>query len=130
MSLRKARSKLEVARNQLERVHDAVEMEDPEETVTWAFYAYENAVVAAAEKERLPWKKTHISKQDVAEKLHRRGLLSKDVTDTLRDLNELRKDVAYGEVGEDLQAVSLEDLELELEQFIEEVADLVERPGR
>jgi len=126
VSLKEAHSKLELARSQLERVHDAVIIEDPEEAVTWAFYAYENAVVAAAERERLPWKKTHISKQDVAERLHRRKVLSRDVSDTLRDLNELRKDVAYGEVGEDLEAVSLEDLELELEQLLDEVADLIE----
>jgi uncharacterized protein YutE (UPF0331/DUF86 family) len=130
VSLKEARSKLELARSQLKRVHDAVTIEDPEEAVTWAFYAYENAVVAAAEKERMPWKKTHISKQDVAEKLHRRRVLSRDVSDTLRDLNELRKDVVYGEVGEDLEAVDLEDLEIELEQFIDEVAELIEGRGK
>jgi len=130
MSLKGARSKLELARNQLQRVHDAVEMEDPEEAVTWAFYAYENAVVAAAEREQLPWKKTHISKQDVAEKLHRRSVLSRDISDTLHDLNELRKDVAYGETGADLEALDLEDLEAELEHFIDEVAAFVEGRGR
>jgi uncharacterized protein YutE (UPF0331/DUF86 family) len=126
MTIKEARSKLKLAKSQLERVCAAASAEDPEEAVTWAFYAYENAVVAVAEKEQMPWKKTHISKQDVAATLHRRHVLSRDVSDTLSDLNELRKDVAYGEVGQDLEAVDLEDLCVELEEFVNEVADLVE----
>lgn len=49
-------------------------------------------------------------------------MLSVDVGDRLKELNELRKDVAYGEPGPDLEEVDVEDLAAELETFIEEVA--------
>ena len=99
MSLRQARAKAKLAREQLVRVQGAVSAEDPEDAVTWAFYACENAVVAAAEREGLSWKPTHVSKQQVASALHKSNVLSRDVSATLQELNELRKDVAYGDVG-------------------------------
>lgn len=47
VGLGEARKKLELARSQLERVQVASwSPPDPVEAVTWAFYAYENAVVA------------------------------------------------------------------------------------
>jgi hypothetical protein len=40
-------------------------------------------------------------------------------------LNELRKDVSYGDPGEDLSEVDLEDLVSHLELFLDEVGELV-----
>ena len=94
--------------------------------MTWAFYAYESAVVAAAEKEGMPWEKNHPSKAKAAETLHQNGILSIDVKSTLEELNELRKDVAYGEAGSELEEVDLQDLAVHLEEFVEEVAQLIE----
>lgn len=126
MSLEEARSKLDLAKSHLERVRDGVMAEDRVEAVTWAFYAYESAVVAAAEREGVSWQKNHPSKAKAAAELHQSGALSRDVSETLRELNELRKDVAYGEAGPDLETIDLEDLEAELEEFVEEITTLIE----
>ena len=91
------------------------------EVVTWAFYAIENAAIAAAIKLKIPWEKTHASKVHVAEQLHSKGLVSKDVSDLLKELNSARKDVAYGEPGSSLTSIDLEDLLTEAETFIEQV---------
>jgi len=131
MGLNEARAKLRLAKKHLGRVQTAYwDPKDPEGAVTWAFYAYENAVVAAAEAIGLPWKKTHPSKVEVAGLLHQRGMLSLDVGEKIALLNELRKDVEYGEPGPSLEEVDLEDLSTELEEFIEEVERLVESGTR
>jgi hypothetical protein len=44
-------------------------------------------------------------------------------------LNELRKDVSYGEPGGELSDVDLEDLVSELETFLDEVEELVTTIG-
>ncbi len=131
MGIEKARRQLELARKQLERVQIASwDPQDAEEAVTWAFYAYENAVVAAAEIIGLPWKKRHDAKRDVAEELYRREVVSKDLSSELRDLNDLRKDVAYGEPGAELAEVDLEALAVELEEFVNEVDALLEKAAQ
>ena len=48
-------------------------------------------------------------------------LISRDIGDELEELNGLRKDVAYGEPGPELRERDLEDLAIELEEFIDEV---------
>lgn len=127
MGLAEARVKLSLAKKQLGRVRAAIsDLKDPEEAVTWAFYAYENAVVAAAEAAGLPWKKTHPSKAEVAGSLHKRGMVSLDVGGRIARLNELRKDVQYGESGPSIEEIDLEALTTELERFIQEVERLVE----
>ncbi len=126
MGEKEARYHLERAKKQLERVQTAIcEPEDREEAVTWAFYAYENAVVAAAEKKGIKWVKTHPSKVEVAGKLNSLGILSVDVGTHIQHLNELRKDVQYGEPGEELEEMDLEDLASELENFINEVDSVI-----
>ncbi len=127
MSEKEAQAKIALARNQLDRVQTAAYAEDRVEAVTWAFYSYENAVVAAAEKAGIAWQKTHPSKIQAAGELRLQGILSIDVGDKLQELNELRKDVAYGEPGPDLEEVDVEDLASELEAFVEEVAAYVDR---
>jgi hypothetical protein len=122
VGVEEAKEALRRARDQLARVQNAAwEPPDPAEAVMWAFYAYENAVVAAAEASGTAWTKNHYEKADLAEQMHSRGILDTNVKDTLLTLNGLRKDVAYGQSGPDLEQTDLEDLATELERFIEEV---------
>lgn len=92
------RDKLDLAREQLVRVQSAcVEPVDWLELTIFAFYALENAVVAAADHFQVPWKPTHPSKVTVAQLLAEEHGLP-DIADLLTELNELRKSEAYGEV--------------------------------
>ena len=127
MSLRGARKALNIARRHLERVQTAWwEPADAVEAVTFAFYAYENAVVSVAELNGRQWTKNHREKADLAHELFEQGLVATDVSDRLREFNDLRKDVAYDEPGPELAQLELEDVATELEQFVDEVTTLVE----
>lgn len=126
MGLREARAALRRAQSQLERVQVAwLDPPDHVEAVTFAFYAYENAIVAVAEAKGIKWTKNHAEKARLAGRLFSDGILSTDVEDRLIALNTLRKDVAYGEPGPELQEMDLEELAVELEQFLEEVEEIV-----
>ncbi len=127
MSENEARKKLRRAQSQLSRVQLAVlAPEDREEPVTWAFYAYENGVVAVAEKASINWRKTHWDKLDLADEIHAKGYVSTNVRSTLDQLNELRKDVHYEEPGPELAEVDLEGLAGELESFLDEVQSFLQ----
>ncbi len=127
MGQKEAETHLNLARKHLERVEAATwDPKEPEVAVTWAFYAYENAVVAVAEKLGVNWQKTHLSKVKIANELRSSGKLSVDVGPIIANLNELRKDVQYGEPGPELEEIDLEDMAIQLEKFIDEVADVVE----
>ena len=122
MGIEEARQHLDRARRHLERVQVfSWDPEDAEQAVTWAFYAYENCIAALAERHSQKWTKHHREKAELARKLHEEGLISRDIGDELEELNALRKDVAYGEPGPDIQERDLEDLAIELEQFIDEI---------
>ena len=115
------------AQRQLERVQVAAwDPPDAEQAVTWAFYAYENCVVALAELHDRKWKKNHREKAELARHLYADGLVSRDVGDTLEELNRLRMDVAYDEPGPELQETDLEALADGLETFLNEIASLVD----
>jgi hypothetical protein len=130
MGVSEARRKLGRAKKQLERVAVASwDPVDPEEAVTWAFYAYENAVVAVAEKANMQWKKAHWDKTDLAGKIADSNFVSVDVSERLGELNELRKDVQYDEPGPELEAIDLEDLARDLAAFLDEVEKFIESPG-
>lgn len=126
MGLKQARDALKRAKSQLERVQTASwSPEDPIEAVTFAFYAYENAVVAVAEAKGAKWTKNHYEKARLAGRFVKQGILSTNVEERLLELNRLRKDVAYGEPGQELEQLDLEDLATELEEFIDEVEKVV-----
>src|SRR2546430_562756 len=100
-----ANKHLNRARKQLERVQTASwdpEDQDREDAVTWAFYAYENGLVAVLEKKGLPWKPTHWDKLRAADAIHQKGLVLTNISARLVELNELRKDVQYEEAGPEL----------------------------
>ena len=122
MAIDEARQHIARARRQLEIVQVAAyDPDDPEEAVTWAFYAYENCVAALAERFGRKWTRNHREKADLARWLHTEGLISRDIGDELEELNSLRKDVAYDEPGPELGERDLEDLANELEEFIDEI---------
>ena len=128
MGIAEAEPHIARARRQLERVQVAAwDPADGEEAVTWAFYAYENCVVALAEMHDRKWKKNHREKAELARRLYADGLVSRDVGDTLVELNRLRMDVAYDEPGPELQETDLEALAGDLEGFLNEIASLVDR---
>jgi len=127
MGVREARAALKRAKSQLERVQVAWwDPPDPVEAVTWAFYAYENAIVAVAEAKSIRWEKSHAAKARLAGQFVQQGILSTDVEDRLIELNDLRKDVAYGESGPELEELDLEDLAIKLEEFLEEVEQVID----
>ena len=122
MSIDQATKHLARARRQWDRAANSIQApQDPEAAVTWAFYAYENCVTALAELYGRTWTKSHWDKARLARGLHEEELISRDVGGTLDALNALRKDVAYGEPGPSLQAISLADLASGLESLVEEV---------
>jgi hypothetical protein len=101
--LKEANAHLARARDQGDRAAvDSWEPADAAECVTKCFYAYENALVAAATALGTAWTKKHYEKAALAKKLFEQNRLKTDVSDRLVKLNELRKDVSYGDPGEEL----------------------------
>lgn len=128
MSLEAAREHLDLASKQWDRAAtDAWEPSDSASCVTNAFYAYENLIVAVAEAKDVAWSKNHYKKAALAKDLASNGVLSKDLSDEVLRLNDLRKDVSYGEPGAELRDEDLENLVTELESVIKEVEDFVTR---
>ena len=124
--LKEAHAHLARARDQFDRASvDSWEPADPAECVTKCFYAYENALVAAATALGATWTKKHYEKAALAERLFEENRLKTDVSDQLVKLNELRKDVSYGDPGEELSEVNLEDLVSDLDLFLGEVDELM-----
>lgn len=67
-----AKDSLQRAQKQLEKVQVAqIDPVDWSDLSIYGFLALENAVVAAAEHFRIPWQKTHPSKNEAAQALHR-----------------------------------------------------------
>ena len=124
--LKKARKHFKLASKQADgaAVH-AWEPSEPAQCVGLTFYAYENGVVAAAEAACLTWKRTHPSKVEVARELFSQKKLKTNIADRLEYFNRLRKDVSYGEPGEDLTEVDLEDVVSDLYEFLAEVEEFV-----
>jgi hypothetical protein len=128
MSLEAAREHLDLASKQWERATtDAWEPSDSASCVTNAFYAYENLIVAVAEAKDVAWSKNHYKQAALAKELATNGVLSKDLSDEVLRLNDLRKDVSYGEPGAELRDEDLENLVTELESLINEVEEFVTR---
>lgn len=124
--LSEARAHLARARDQWHRAAvDSWSPAEPAECVTKCFYSYENALVAAATALGTPWTKKHYEKAALAKRLFEQNKLKTDISDLLVRLNELRKDVSYGDPGEELSEVELEGLVSGLELFLDEVGELV-----
>ena len=104
----------------------AWEPAEPADCVTKCFYAFENAVVAAAIVLGIPWEKNHWHKADLAAELYRRGDVKRDVHDLLHHLNDARKDISYGDPGPALADIDLEDLVSDLEAYLSQIAAVVD----
>ena len=128
--IQEARRMLAVARKQLdEAAADSWEPAEPADCVTKAFYAFENSLMAAVLATGGSHTTKHYVKAQLALKIHQdHGV--RNISERLTTLNELRKDVSYGEPGPDLLEVDLEDLVSDLESFIEEVEGLIEGQAR
>lgn len=130
MSIQEARRQIGVANKQLGRVQAASrepDDDDREVAATWAFYAYENCVVAVAEALERPWQRVHQRKADLARALYREGIVSRDLRETLEELNEIRKNVQYGEPGLELLDLDLEELASQLKAFYDEALQIIEK---
>jgi hypothetical protein len=126
VGIKEAKKKLTLARSQLERVQSACwDPSDAIEAVTFAFYAYENALEAVTEARGEKFTRKHWEKSKIAGNLKKKGILSLDIEKRLCDLNDLRKSVSYGEPGPALQELDLEELATQLENFIDEVENIV-----
>ena len=122
----KARKQLTIATKQCDAAHiTSWEPADPAECVSKCFYAFENAVVAAAMALDITWKRDHKQKADVAALLFNEGKLENNIHELLVDLNSLRKDISYDEPGPILEEMDLEDLLSDLEDYLSQVESLI-----
>ena len=100
---------------------------DAADCVSKCFYAFENAVVAAAIALGMRWEKNHGRKADLAAELFSRGEVKKDIRSLLHHLNDVRKDISYDEPGPELADIDLEELVSELEEYLSGVDALIDR---
>lgn len=116
--------RLGLARERFARAQVAgLEPEDWAELSMWAFYALENAVVAAADHLHVPWERSHPSEVEVSRTLRGDHGLP-DVSSLLIELNALRKSAAYGEV-QSPPSITAEAVVGTVEGFIEAVSQVV-----
>ena len=126
MSVKKARAHLDLAKKQWDDASvDSWEPEEPESCVSTVFYAYENLIVAVAEANGIGWKRNHYDKAELAATLAKQGKLKKNIRDLMLHLNDVRKDISYGEPGSDLQNEDLYELVTDLEHMIDDVEEIV-----
>ena len=118
-----AGEKLSLAQRHLNRVQAAgLDAPDIDDLSLYGFYCMDEAVEAAALHVGIKTTRRHWEKATVARELHKRHGLP-DVADLLRDLNDARKAVAYGDVeAPDLDG---EDVANEIENYVEAVEELV-----
>ena len=93
-----AREKLSLAQRHLHRVRSAgLDAHDIDDLSLYGFYCLEAAVEAAALHVGIKTTRRHWEKANAARELHKRHGIP-DVSDLVRDLNDARKAVAYGDV--------------------------------
>lgn len=91
----------------------------------YSLYALEAAVVAAAVHRGHPMKRTHWSKADAVRELAvQEGL--PDVSGLMRDLNEVRKSEAYGDIASP-PSLDPQDVVREVEDYVDAVSALLAR---
>ena len=129
--IKEAQQRLKTAKEQWNQagVH-SWEPAEPAECITKCFYAFENALTAAALAcgEKITTK--HYEKANLASKLVKLKVLKTDISDRLVELNDLRKDVQYGEPGHALANADLDEIMGELEEFLEDVEQVVQNAGK
>lgn len=121
-----ALEKLQLARKHLKRVQSAWDPPDWADLSLYGFYSLEAAVDAAALHLKLPIMAVHAKRVEVAKTLHTTWGLP-DVAELLRDLNEVRKSEAYGDVA--APELDAEDVAAAIEKFVDAVSTLVSPKG-
>jgi len=114
--------KLALADKHLAKAQLAWDPPDWADLSVWGFYCLEAAVEAAAIHHGISVKKTHWSRVTAAEKLHE-GHGLPDVAGLLRDLNDSRKKIAYGDVA--APELDAEDVISAIEGYVDEVHQLI-----
>ncbi|HET7444386.1 MAG TPA: HEPN domain-containing protein [Solirubrobacterales bacterium] len=89
------KAKAELASDHLEVARDDLDGERMGDALNALFYASEAAVVALAEEHHIDTKKNHRLKASAAKELFEKGILDKDFSTLLRELNQGRKDHWY-----------------------------------
>lgn len=115
--------KLELAERQLERIRLAWNPPDWANLSHYGFHALENAVDAAAIHLGLSMHRTHPARVDAATRLHFDHDFV-DVSELLKDLNEVRKREAYGDIqGPELDP---ESTVTRIDEYVRSVRELIE----
>ena len=118
-----AREKLSLAQRHLNKVRLAgLDAQDIDDLSLYGFYCLEAAVEAAALHVGMKTTKRHWEKANVAREMHMRHGIP-DVSGLLRDLNDARKAVAYGDV--EAPELDGEYVANEIENYLEAVKELV-----
>ena len=115
--------KIELARQQLERVQKAWDPPDWADLSHYGFHALENAIDAACAHFGLEGAgHLHWKREKRAQQLHRDHGLD-DVSDLLRDLNITRKSESYGDVTP--PSLNAEDTAASIETYIEAIEKIL-----
>ncbi len=121
-----ALEKLHLARKHLRRVQVAWDPPEWADLSLYGFYSLEAAVDAAALHLKQPITAVHAQRVAVAKTLHTKWGLP-DVAELLRDLNEVRKSEAYGDVA--APKLDAESVAGAIEEFVDAVSALVSPKG-
>lgn len=122
MSSISAADSLALAKKHLERVQSSWDPPDWLDLASAGLYALEAAVVAAGLHLGYVTQRTHWKKADVAEDLAKKHGLP-DIVQLMRDLNEVRKSEAYGDIATPPN-LDPEDVAREVEEYVDAVDEL------
>lgn len=117
-----AEDSLVLAKKHLDRVQSAWDPPEWLDLAAYGLYAIEAAVVAAGLRLNLEFKRSHWSKADVAEELAAKHGLPQ-VADLMKDLNEVRKSEAYGDVSAPPE-LDAQDVATRVELYVDAVSEL------
>jgi len=123
MASKEAEESLTLARKHLDRVRSSWDPPEWLDLAGYGLYALEAAVVAASTFKKYSLERNHWSKVDAARALAKREGLP-DVASLMRELNEIRKSEAYGDVTVETD-LDPEDIANEVEVFVEAVATML-----
>jgi len=114
--------KIELARKHLEKVLVSWNPPDWADLSVYGFYCLEAAVDAAALKLGIDIQAQHWSRVNVAKELHTMHGLP-NVSNLLKDLNDVRKSEAYGDI--DAPEMDAEEVSAEIERYVDAVSKII-----
>ena len=118
-----AEESLALAKKHLSRVQSAWDPPEWLDLAAYGLYALEAAVVAASTFKRYSLNRNHWSKVDAARVLAEREGLP-DVADLMKELNDIRKSEAYGDVTVETD-LDPEDIATTVEEYFDEVEKMI-----